>query len=110
MQFSVGNLNWCPRAIRNLQQHGTRNLRQHGSWCYELRREPNYNWMQASQDCISNANGFVVQIMSAQDQAFIMNFLQEEKVHVPIWIGLNDKGPGQEEHFYWDSGIFCRHF
>ena len=42
--------------------------------------------------------------MSQQDQNFIMNFLREENVHVPVWIGLNDKGRGMEEHFYWDSG------
>ena len=99
----VGNLNLCPNAIRNLQEHGTRNLRQHGQFCYELRTETD-DWMSASSDCFSNNNGFLVQIMSQQDQNFIMNFLREENVHVPVWIGLNDRGRGMEEHFNWDSG------
>ena len=99
----VGNLNLCPNAIRNLQEHGTRNLRQHGQFCYELRTETD-DWMSASSDCFSYNNGFLVQIMSQQDQNFIMNFLREENVHVPVWIGLNDRGRGMEEHFYWDSG------
>ena len=99
----VGNLNLCPNAIRNIQEHGTRNLRQHGQFCYELRTETD-DWMSASSDCFSYNNGFLVQIMSQQDQNFIMNFLREENVHVPVWIGLNDRGRGMEEHFYWDSG------
>ena len=100
----MGNLHLCPNGIRQLQEPGTRNLRQHGNYCYELRKEMG-DWMEASSDCFSYANGFLVQIMSQQDQDFIMNFLREEHVHQPIWIGLNDKGAHQEEHFLWDSGI-----
>ena len=81
---------------------GTCNLRQHGQFCYELRRDAPADWVHASKDCFSYANGFMVQIMSQKDQDFIMQFLREEKVRVPIWIGLTDKG--DEEHFYWDSG------
>lgn len=105
--FLVGDLSLCPKVILNLQDPGTRNLRQHGQWCYELRKEPNGDWIDAREDCFSYAGGFLVQIMNQHDQDFIMNFLKEEKVHVPIWIGINDRG--HEEHFHWDSGTLDYH-
>ena len=98
----VGQLSLCPRAVRNLQSSSSNNLRQNGLYCYVLRQKEG-DWLDASYDCSSSANGFIVQITSQQDQDFIMQFLKEENVREPIWIGLNDIG--HEEHFTWNSGI-----
>ncbi|XP_060607987.1 C-type mannose receptor 2-like [Ruditapes philippinarum] len=98
----TGNVQLCPRIVRDTTDDGY--IRQYKQYCYELVSKYG-DWYDANQYCRdreTGLNGLLIEIYTADIQAFIAKILADEGYTHPVWIGLQDVD--KEESFdHWES-------
>ncbi|KAL4221493.1 hypothetical protein ACF0H5_019750 [Mactra antiquata] len=95
-----GDLAKCSNYLQDQSVKDGGILGQHGNNCYEL-LYGKFTWAHAESAC-NRRNGHLATINSAEEQAFVMEFMSRHSANHAVWIGLNDKG--SEGNFHWISG------
>ncbi|XP_053380403.1 uncharacterized protein LOC123559120 isoform X2 [Mercenaria mercenaria] len=91
-------ISMCPKEVK--QRVKSQYLFQLGENCYEF-VPLNDSWIHAKEDC-HNKGGYLLSIISADEQTFVSNMLTTINVTQQLWLGLDDRI--NEEQWEWNSG------
>jgi len=95
-----GDLSMCSKYLQNKAISDGGVLAQHGVNCYEFINNK-ASWQHAESLCHTRG-GHLATITNAEEQAFVLEFMQRHSANHAAWIGLNDRQ--SEGTFHWSSG------